>query len=51
MVQSIQLLLKKVYSVIKYISDVFTLQEDTTIGVHVNKYEELDVQGIYLSEI
>ena len=51
MVQLIQLIQKKVYSVIKYGSDAFTLQEDRTIGVHVSKSGELDVQAIYFSRI
>ena len=36
---------------IKYLSEVFTLQEDKTIDGQVSKYSELAVWEIYFSEI
>ena len=44
MAQLIQIIQKKGYYVIKYVSDNFTLQEDITIDGQVSKYGKFSVQ-------
>ena len=39
------------YYVIRYVSDIFTQQEDTTIDSQVSKYGKLAVKSKYLSEM